>query len=219
MEECYYWFIIGALLLILLLYSTLELHYFLRTILCIAIAKLFKKKVHILDTTTVTGVCLTNDVDTLLFHMNNARYLRELDFARVDFYERSGLYRAIKSKGGAVVQGACTVRYRRFIKPFCIYKIESKIVCWDDKSVFMEHRFITPKDKFINAIVVCRQRIIDCNAEEVMKDLLGKARGCKKPSADIAVESPFERPEVPAHIQKWIEFNDLSSANLRKNEC
>jgi acyl-CoA thioesterase FadM len=73
------------------------------------------------------GVCLTNDVDTLLYHMNNARYLRELDFARVDFYERSGLYRTIKSKGGAVVQGACTVRYRRFLRPFSIYKIYSKV--------------------------------------------------------------------------------------------
>ncbi|XP_059486428.1 protein THEM6-like [Neocloeon triangulifer] len=218
MEECYYWYIIGALLLLLLLYTTLELHYFLRTIICVVCARLFKKRVHILDTTTVTGICLTNDVDTLLFHMNNARYLRELDFARVDFYERSGLYSGIKAKGGAVVQGACTVRYRRFIRPFSIYKIESKIICWDDKSVFMEHQFVTPRDNFINAIVVCRQRIIDANAEEVMKDLLSKPRG-SKPSADITVESPIERPEVPMHIQKWIEFNDLSSASLRKNDC
>ena len=75
----------------------------------------------------VAGICLSNDVDTLLYHMNNARYLRELDFARVDFYERSGLYRAIKAKGGAVVQGACTVRYRRFIRPFSVFKIHSKV--------------------------------------------------------------------------------------------
>lgn len=75
----------------------------------------------------VSGICLSNDVDTLLYHMNNARYLRELDFARVDFYERSGLYKAIKAKGGAVVQGACTVRYRRFIRPFSVFKIHSKV--------------------------------------------------------------------------------------------
>lgn len=75
----------------------------------------------------VAGICLTNDVDTLLYHMNNARYLRELDFARVDFYERSGLYKAIKAKGGAVVQGACTVRYRRFLRPFSVFKIDSKV--------------------------------------------------------------------------------------------
>jgi hypothetical protein len=75
-------------------------------------------------------VCLSTDVDTLLYHMNNARYLRELDFARVDFYERTDLYRTIRAKGGAVVQGACTIRYRRFVRPFSIYNITSKVT-WD----------------------------------------------------------------------------------------
>jgi acyl-CoA thioesterase FadM len=75
----------------------------------------------------IAGVCITTDVDTLLYHMNNARYLRELDFARVDFYERSGLYKRIREKGGAVVQGACTIRYRRFVRPFSIFKITSKV--------------------------------------------------------------------------------------------
>lgn len=72
-------------------------------------------------------MCTTADVDTLLYHMNNARYLRELDFARADFYERTGLYRAICSQGAGVVQGAATIRYRRFLKPFTIFKITSKV--------------------------------------------------------------------------------------------
>lgn len=75
----------------------------------------------------VAGVCLSTDVDTLLYHMNNARYLRELDFARVDFYERTRLYRTIRAKGGAVVQGACTIRYRRFVRPFSRYTITSQV--------------------------------------------------------------------------------------------
>lgn len=73
------------------------------------------------------GVCLTSDIDLLLFHMNNARYLRELDFARADFYKRTGLFLKIKSKGGAVVQGAATIRYRKFIRPFTIFKVQSKV--------------------------------------------------------------------------------------------
>jgi hypothetical protein len=75
----------------------------------------------------IAGVCITTDLDTLLYHMNNARYLRELDFARVDFYERTGLYKKIRQKGGAVVQGACTIRYRRFVRPFSVFKITSKV--------------------------------------------------------------------------------------------
>lgn len=75
----------------------------------------------------ITGFCTTNDVDTLLYHMNNARYLREMDFARADFYERTGLYREICTVGRGVVQGAATIRYRRFLKPLSIFKITSKV--------------------------------------------------------------------------------------------
>lgn len=80
------------------------------------------------DAIIFTGICTTNDVDALLYHMNNARYLRELDFARVDFYERTDLYREICSQGSGVVQGAATIRYRRFIKPLTIFKITSKVI-------------------------------------------------------------------------------------------
>lgn len=104
--------------------------------------------------------------------MNNARYLRELDFARVDFYERTHLYRTIVSKGGSVVQGATTIRYRRFIRPFRMYKITSKIIYWDHQSIFMEHRFIAPKDGFIHCVAICRQRVINCSADDVVGQLL-----------------------------------------------
>lgn len=65
--------------------------------------------------------------------MNNARYLREVDFARVDFYERTLLYRTIRSKGGSVVQGATTIRYRRFIRPFTRFKISSRVSDGENK--------------------------------------------------------------------------------------
>lgn len=104
--------------------------------------------------------------------MNNARYLREIDFARVDFYERTSLYRTIVAKGGSVVQGASTIRYRRFIRPFSFYNITSRIIYWDHQSIYMEHRFLSPADGFIHCVAVCRQRVINCSAEDVIEVLL-----------------------------------------------
>lgn len=75
----------------------------------------------------LAGICLTTDIDLLLFHMNNARYVRELDFARFDFFKRTGLFAKIKSKGGEVVQGGNSIRYRKFIRPFTVYEIRSKV--------------------------------------------------------------------------------------------
>jgi len=202
----------GVLAGIVVLYWSFEVHYFMRMGLCVLVARLFKKKVHILDPTAVTGVCLSTDVDTLLYHMNNARYLRELDFARVDFYERTDLYRTIRAKKGAVVQGACTIRYRRFVRPFTCYKITSKIIYWDNNSIYMEHRFITPKDEFVRAIALCRQRLIGVSAEDVMQELLHAGKVTVDP------ERGLQKPECPLEVLRWNESNEISSANLR-NGC
>ena len=59
--------------------------------------------------------------------MNNSRYFRELDFARADFYERTNFYYEVCRQGKGVVQSASTIRYRRYLKPFSIYKITSRV--------------------------------------------------------------------------------------------
>ncbi|XP_034671961.1 protein THEM6 [Drosophila subobscura] len=259
---------LGCLLVIVFLYGLLELHYFLRMCICVVLARFVKRRCHILDATTVNGLCLTNDVDTLLYHMNNARYFRELDFARVDFYERSHLYRTITGMGGSVFQGAATIRYRRFIRPFHRFNIVSRIVYWDEQSLFMEHRFVRPSDKFVHCIAICRQRVIDVSMEAVMAELLPRTAsdqfrplerhvvpgseaslqpmsvtgGISNPAMDqsslaenghaaaaAAVPVPATatapvtalghcaklKPSLPPELSKWIEYNDMSSKNLR----
>ncbi|XP_023166502.1 protein THEM6 [Drosophila hydei] len=255
MEQlCYV--VLSCLLAIVLLYGLLELHYFLRMCLCVLLARFIKRRCHILETTSVNGLCLSNDVDTLLYHMNNARYFRELDFARVDFYERTKLYSTIRRLGGSVFQGAATIRYRRFIRPFHRFTIESRIIYWDEQSLFMEHRFLRPADQFVHCIVICRQRVIDVPMDTVMAELLAKTplqasrhtlsstaslqpagMGSATPMPQTAAEagqaenghvataagataataaySIKVKPPLPPELCKWIEYNEMSSKNLR----
>ncbi|KAM8719675.1 hypothetical protein ACLKA7_005839 [Drosophila subpalustris] len=264
---------LSCLLAIILLYGLIELHYFLRMCLCVLLARFVKRRCHILESTTVNGVCLSNDVDTLLYHMNNARYFRELDFARVDFYERTKLYSTITRLGGSVFQGAATIRYRRFIRPFHRFKIISRIIYWDEQSLFMEHRFVRPSDKFIHCIVICRQRVIDVSMDAIMAELLpntsttplqasrhtlsstaslhpamvAMGTATSVPATTLEAASQAEnghvaatttlstgttttgtgagttgttalaklKPPLPPELCKWIEYNDMSSKNLR----
>ncbi|KAK0180750.1 hypothetical protein PV327_003101 [Microctonus hyperodae] len=209
------WICVVGIGAIALLYSLIEVHYFLRMFLTVILARFCKKPVHILDTTTIYGFCATTDLDTLFYHMNNSRYLRELDFARADFYERTNLYREICLQGKGVVQGAATIRYRRFLRPLSIFKIKSKIIYWDEKSIFMEHKFITPKDDFVRAIAICRQRLLECSAETVLATLL--QRGVKQNTnvePNVAQVTNI-RPEIPPEVASWLESNDISSATLR----
>ncbi|XP_077278347.1 protein THEM6 [Temnothorax americanus] len=210
------WVLVGVFVAIVLIYGLVEFHYFLRMFFTVFLARYCKRRVHILDETVMYGICTTNDVDALLYHMNNARYLRELDFARVDFFERTDLYREVCSQGSGVVQGAATIRYRRFIKPLTIFKITSKIIYWDERSFFMEHRFITPSDGFIRAIAICRQRLLNCSADTVIGALLNRrVKQNGNVEAGVTQVSPV-RPEMPPEVSRWMESNEISSAMLRQ---
>ena len=66
-------------------------------------------------------------MDIFVRHMNNARYVREMDFARFHFYDRTGLYELITQSKGNALQGACNIRYRRTINIFTPYKVTTKV--------------------------------------------------------------------------------------------
>lgn len=76
------------------------------------------------------GLCTSQDVDIFIRHMNNARYLRELDFARFHYYACTGLYERIKEQGGGAVQGASSIRYRRSIPILNPYKVTTRVRRW-----------------------------------------------------------------------------------------
>lgn len=116
-----------ALVFTFILYVLWDVNYFLRCVFTLGYGMLFQKKIKIMDKTTIYSVCTSQDVDIFIRHMNNARYLRELDFARFHFYARTGIYGQVKRQRGGAVQGASSIRYRRTIPIFTTYKVETRV--------------------------------------------------------------------------------------------
>lgn len=125
----------------------------------------------------------------ILTHMNNARYLREVDLARIDFYIRSRLYEVVRSQKGQILLGAANVRFRRYIGLFQTFKLSTKIIFWNEESIFIEHKFIG-KNGFIHCTLLCQQRLVNCSGEAVMEILL------KQGSAILP------KPEMPMEVKK-----------------
>ncbi|CDQ90639.1 unnamed protein product [Oncorhynchus mykiss] len=67
---------------LLLLFSCLDVWYFVRAAVTVVRAWFQKPVWDVLGEQSVSGRVLLHDID--LGHMNNARYLRECDFARLD---------------------------------------------------------------------------------------------------------------------------------------
>ncbi|XP_058804397.1 protein THEM6-like isoform X2 [Phymastichus coffea] len=129
---------------IILPYMLFDVNYFLRILFTIMWDRLFHRRRNIFEHTVHYGMCWTSDIDIFMRHMNNARYLRELDFARSSYYDRTGIFQHIKRQGGSVVQGATSIRYRQPITLLMAYKVTTKLIYWDDRSIYIEHEFIEP---------------------------------------------------------------------------
>ncbi|XP_070508811.1 protein THEM6 [Chironomus tepperi] len=183
----------------LFIYIIWDVNYFIRCVFTLGIAQFFQRKRKISEMTTIYGLCTTQDVDIFIRHMNNARYVRELDFARFHYYGLCGIYQTIKSMGGGAVQGASSVRYRRTIPIFSFYKITTELIWWDEKAIYLQQKFIT-FDGFVRAIAISKQNITKVNVMELMK----KFEGGQK------------RPEQPEELRIWLEALEVSSKKLRK---
>lgn len=181
--------------IVLLVIATL-LHHFIDSLMFLRVGITFiysgfiKRKVHILEKCTVSGICLTSDLDLPYFnHMNNARFLREIDLARVDFYLRTDFFKIVRSLGGSAFLVTANVRFRKFIGLFQRFKITTRVIYWNDDSIFFEHKFIG-RNGFVHTTLLCQQRIIKCSAEAVMEILLKS----KTESVILA------KPEMPMEV-------------------
>lgn len=135
--------------------------------------------------------------------MNNGRFLRELDFARFHFHTLTHLFEDLRQLNSNVtmVQGATCVRYRRLISIFHPYKIQTKLIWWDEKAFYFEHQFITLADGFVRAVALSKQNVINCNVVDAIRNL---------------PEAP-QRPDVPEDLKLWLNSMEVSSQKLRKS--
>ena len=141
-----------------------------------------------------------NDLDTN-FHMNNGRYLTLMDLGRFDLVMRNGLLKLVMRNKSVPVLSAATIRYRLSLDPFQKFRLESRVLCWDETWVYMEQRFIFakgPKKGVVAAIGLVKGGFLNKKERRVMptKDIL----------AHLGMET--KSPPFPAHVKSWVEAEE-----------
>ncbi|HCW69816.1 MULTISPECIES: acyl-CoA thioesterase [Thalassospira] len=75
-------------------------------------------------------------------HMTNSRYFALMDLGRTELILRNGIAKQMfKRKWQPVVSGS-TMRFKRAIKPFQKFAVETHALYWDDKGFYLEQRFV-----------------------------------------------------------------------------
>ncbi|MGQ0673923.1 MAG: thioesterase family protein [Hyphomicrobium sp.] len=82
-----------------------------------------------------------HDLD-LSLHMNNGRYLTLMDLGRIDMMLASGLWRAIARHRWTPIASAVKVRFRREMRLFQRFRLETRLLAWVGDQVVMEQVFV-----------------------------------------------------------------------------
>lgn len=166
-------------------------------LLCLIASSFFRPKLDpARDVSRLRFRVWPHDLDTSL-HLNNGRYWTLMDLGRADIMIRSRLWRAVMRNGWVPVVGAGQIRFRRELRPFQPFTLESRIVTWFEGQVVIEHRVVSrAKDgsPILNAIALVRAGIYDRKAKSfISMDDLMQVLG-------ITAQAPAATPEIEAFL-------------------
>lgn len=138
---------------------------------------------------------LLGDLDELR-HMNNGVYLSMLDHARQELVVRTGLWARLRRAGMYPVVTAQTIAYRRSLTLGQRYEIESRLLGIDERSVYIEQRFVVGGEIYARAFIQGRF-LFD--------------RGGTVPIERLIEVTGFDPDEfhVPAWLHEWAAHNRL----------
>lgn len=87
----------------------------------------------------LTFRCLPTDLD-VNWHMTNSRYFSFMDIVRVAMMIRNGAWAKLRANKLMPVLGSSSIRYRRAIRPFQAFEVTCRVLGWDDKWLYLEHK-------------------------------------------------------------------------------
>ncbi|PWK39649.1 thioesterase family protein [Pseudomonas sp. OV226] len=163
----------------------------------------WRKPVDAMATTVIRLRVLPLDLD-LNRHVTNGRYFTLADLGRMDYVLRSGAFRvALRNKAVPIV-GDTWGKFRRELKLFEAFEIHTRMLGWDDKWSFMEHRFVS-KGRVIGVVV--------------MRGVFRTGKGTVAPG-EFARELGLDEqsPPMPAWLTDWSQSCNDMSAQLREEE-
>ncbi len=161
--------------------------------LIVTLSAVRRPRLRPLQSSVVHFRVLPNDLDINL-HMNNGRYLSLMDLGRLDLMMRLGVMRELFRLGWRPVIGSLTIRFRRPLDPFQRYEIHTRLVCWDEKWMYLEQRFEAHGEMAAIALV---------------KGLFLQRDGTVPPQAVIDLAVPgLSSPPMPGAIAEWQRSED-----------
>ncbi len=155
----------------------------------------------VLGTGVLTMRVWPNDLDFNV-HMNNGRYFTAADIGRLDWWLRTGIMKKAIAHRWGPVAGDTNGRFSRSLQPFEKFELHTRLMGWDEKWLFTEHRFISKSGKVV-AVIVVRYLFRGREAQQSPATVLALV-GHTDPS-----------PALPDWVLEWHQAQNHMTAQLK----
>ena len=154
------------------------------------------------DVSTVWLRVLPTDLDVFL-HVTNSKYIEIMNVGRLDYVIRSGWLKTALKKRAIMIVGSASFQYRRSVRVWQKLKLETRLIYWDSKWIFFEHKLFHSGHLSAQGIVkvLFRSRLKRINPADIMAE------------SGQMVSSP-EMPDVVSNLlaaEQSREFASLES--------
>lgn len=161
----------------------------------------FGPKKHPLEESIVRFRVLPTDCD-LNFHLTTSRYPAFMEAATIHLMGQMGILGKLLKRRCFSINNGIDITYIRSIKPFERFTVVSRMVTWDNKYWYKEHRFEV--DRELRAFAIARGVVVCRRAVASMGDIAAL-------TGEDLVAPPF-----PETVLKWKEF--LEAKKVRASQ-
>lgn len=140
-----------------------------------------------------------HDLDTSV-HMNNGRYFGIMDLGRLDLILRSGLWRAVLRHRWIPVMDAAIIRFRRELRPFRAFRLETRVLAWTGATLLIEQRIKSDgrDGEILHALAIHRAGLYDRRAKSYVS--------IERLMREMGVEA--KSPEPPDEVKAFLVAED-----------
>lgn len=136
---------------------------------------------------------LPHDIDINL-HLNNGRYLQLIDLNRAEWLIRTGIWDVIRRNRWRPILGSTAVQYRRELRLWDVAHIETRLLGWDQRWTYLEHRITCDHGRPV-ALAVAKAGF--------------RSRGRWVNPDDLRAQLPYPLAplRLPAHVHALLAFD------------
>ncbi|MBX3067127.1 MAG: acyl-CoA thioesterase [Cryobacterium sp.] len=131
-------------------------------------------------------------------HMNNGRYLSISDIGRLELLKAAGLWKAMRKRGWYPVVASSTISFRKSLKPWQRFNLETRFIGMSGKNVFMEQRF-TVEGEIYAKMFLAGRFLKDSGGHVPMDEVV----------AFLGIEGTESK--LPSWLNRWVEDVKLPS--------